>query len=121
MQKLFRSLIAIGALAGLAACGDDVTVANPVPDLTISGAPVTAIAIGSKVQLNANQAVTWTSSNAAVASVDATGLVTAVASGTASITATSSADATKKASVTITVTAAATNVRSVTVSPSSAT
>jgi len=35
MQKLFRSLIAVGGLAGLVACGDDVTVGGP--DFTISG------------------------------------------------------------------------------------
>ena len=120
MQKLFRSLIAVGGLAGLVACGDDVSVtAPPTPDLAISGAPVTAVQVGAKVQLSANQAVTWSSSAANVASVDATGLVTAAAAGTASITATSTADVTKKASVTITVTAPA--VRSVTVSPNAVT
>jgi Bacterial Ig-like domain (group 2) len=117
MQKLFRSLLAVGALAALAGCGDDVTVtAPPPPDLVISGAPVTAVQVGAKIQLSANQAVSWASSNAAVASVDASGLVSAVAAGTASITATSTADAAKQASVTITVVALA--VHSVTVSPS---
>jgi hypothetical protein len=117
MQKLFRSLIAVGGLAGLVACGDDVSVtAPPTPDLAISGAPVTAVQVGAKVQLSANQAVTWASSAANVATVDGTGLVTAVTAGTASITATATADVNKKASVTITVTAPA--VRSVEVSPS---
>jgi hypothetical protein len=120
MQKLFRSLIAVGGLAGLVACGDDVSVtAPPVPDLTISGAPVTAVQVGAKVQLSANQAATWASSAANVATVDGSGLVTAVAAGTASITATSTADVNKKASVTITVVALA--VRSVTVSPDAVT
>lgn len=118
MQKLFRSLFAVGALATLAACGDDVSVTQPNNPLTISGAPVTAIQVGAKVQLQASEAASWASSNATVASVDASGLVTANAAGTASITATATADANKKASVTITVTAPA--VRSVTVSPSSA-
>jgi hypothetical protein len=63
--------------------------------------------------------VTWASSAANVASVDANGLVTAAAAGTASITATATADVNRKASVTITVTAPA--VRSVTVSPSAVT
>jgi hypothetical protein len=122
MQKLFRSLLAVGALVGLAACGDDVTVPPAQsPPLTVSGAPVTAIAVGARVQLQASEPVSWASSNTAVATVDATGLVTAVAAGTASITATATADATKKASVTITVTAPPNQVRSVTVSPSSAT
>ena len=120
MQKLFRSLIAVGGLAGLVACGDDVSVtAPPVPDLTISGAPVTAVQVGAVVQLSANQAATWASSAAGVATVDGNGLVTAVAAGTASITATSTADVTKKASVTITVVAPA--VRSVTVAPDAVT
>jgi hypothetical protein len=116
MQKLFRSLIAIGGLAGLAACGDDVSVTGPT--LTISGAPVTAVQVGAHVQLSATEAVNWTSSAASVATVDATGLVTAVGAGTASITATATADVNRKASVTITVTAPA--VRSVTVTPANA-
>lgn len=56
----------------------------------------------------ASEEVTWTSDNAAVASVDAAGLVTAVAEGTASITATSVFDATRSDSITITVTVAGT-------------
>lgn len=118
MQKLFRSLIAVGGLVGLAACGDDVSITPPNNPLIVSGAPVTAVQVGAKVQLSANKAATWTSSASNVASVDATGLVTAAAAGTASITATSTADVNEKASVTITVTAPA--VRNVTVSPPNA-
>ena len=116
MRKLFRSLIAVGGLAGLVACGDDVTVGGP--DFAISGAPVTAIQVGAKVQLSANEAATWASSATNVATVDNTGLVTAVAAGSASITATSTANPDRKASVTITVTAPA--VRNVVVAPSNA-
>jgi hypothetical protein len=63
--------------------------------------------------------VTWASSAANVASVDANGLVSAAAAGTASITATATADVNRKASVTITVVAPA--VRSVVVSPAAVT
>lgn len=120
MQKLFRSLIAVGGLAGLVACGDDVSITPPpTPALTISGAPVTAISVGAVVQLSASEAATWASSAANVASVDGTGRVTAVAAGTASITATSTADVSRQASVTITVTAPA--VQSVTVAPAAVT
>jgi hypothetical protein len=119
MQKLFRSLIAVGGLAGLVACGDDVSVTEPPPPaFAISGAPVTAVQVGARVQLSATEAATWASSAANVATVDGNGLVTAVAAGTASITATSTVDVSRHASVTITVTAPA--VRSVTVSPSNA-
>jgi len=79
MQKLFRSLIAVGGLAGLVACGDDVSVTEPPPPaFAISGAPVTAVQVGAKIQLSATEAATWASSAANVASVDGNGLVTAV-------------------------------------------
>ena len=52
----------------------------------------------------ADKTVTWTSSNAAVATVDQNGKVTAVGAGTAVITAISNADNTKKAACTVTVT-----------------
>ena len=51
----------------------------------------------------ANKNVTWNSSNSAVAEVDANGLVTAVAAGSAIITATSEADNTKTATCTVNV------------------
>ncbi len=50
-----------------------------------------------------NKKVTWTSSNTAVAKVDASGNVTAVTAGTAVITATSAADANFKATCNVTV------------------
>lgn len=105
MHKLFRSLLAVGALTAFAACGDDVSITPPPPEgVTISGAPSTAIKVGDVVQLSANVPVTWTSAATNVASVDGTGRVTAIAAGVASITATSQEDATKSASVSITVT-----------------
>lgn len=52
---------------------------------------------------NASRDVTWTSSNPSVATVDATGKVTALANGTATITAASTKDSTIKSTATITV------------------
>ncbi len=51
----------------------------------------------------APETVAWSSDDDAIASVDADGVVTAVAAGTATITATSTFDATKSDSVTVTV------------------
>lgn len=87
-------------------------------DVQIEGVALdkTAIEIttGNTAQLSASvlpegspQGVTWSSSNSEVASVDEAGLVTAIAEGTAVVTATSSADSSKSASCTITVTASA--------------
>ncbi|HBO5236263.1 TPA: Ig-like domain-containing protein, partial [Pseudomonas aeruginosa] len=53
----------------------------------------------------ASQTVTWSTSDAAIATVNDTGLVTGVAVGTATITATSTADPTKTDTCAITVTA----------------
>lgn len=68
------------------------------------------ITTGNTAQLSASvlpegspQGVTWSSSNAEVALVDEAGLVTAIAEGTAVVTATSSADSSKSASCTVTV------------------
>jgi len=73
----------------------------------------TSVEEGATVQLtatiqptSADQGVTWASSDATKATVDATGLVTGVAAGSATITATSSSDGTKSDTCTVTVTAA---------------
>ena len=124
MQKLTRSLAMAGALAFagvLAGCGDDVTVSTPT---TVTVTPASAeLRVGETVTLTAsvtgdvaNKTVTWSSSDQAKATVDATGKVTAVAVGQATIIATSAADADAKASALITVTGRGVN--SVTVAPS---
>ena len=132
MQKLTRSLFALGVLAGLAACGDDVSVTEPppvTPAVTgISVSPQSATLIkGQTAQLSAvvtandpsvATTVTWSTSAATVATVSATGLVTAVGPGSATITATSTANANFKAGAQITVTGS--GVRSVAVSPNNA-
>ncbi|GAA6766383.1 hypothetical protein AAFH68_23250 [Flavobacterium sp. CGRL1] len=99
----------------------------PVVAVTgVSVSPTTAtVGLGSTQQLNAaiapanatNQNVTWTSSNTAIATVNASGLVTAVAAGTATITV-KTVDGNKTATSAITV--AAIPVSSAAVSPTSA-
>ncbi|SHG12190.1 Ig-like domain-containing protein [Flavobacterium johnsoniae] len=95
-----------------------------VTGVSVSPATVT-VGLGTTQQLNAaiapanatNQNVIWTSSNTAVATVNASGLVTAVAAGTATITV-KTVDGNKTATSAITV--AAIPVSSVAVSPTSA-
>ena len=132
MQKFTRSLFAVGAVLGLAACGDDVSVTPPqeplpagIASVTVSPAQVT-IAVGEKVILSASVAttqgtgspattVTWSSNNTAIASVAASGEVTGVAAGTTTVVATSTADNTKRGAAAVTVRAP--QVQSVTVQP----
>src|SRR5207253_2228205 len=101
-----------------------------VPVASVSVSPATAsVQTGQTVQLTATpkdasggalsgRTVTWASSNAAVATVSGTGLVTGVAAGSATITATSEG---KSGTSALTVTAAIAPVASVTLSPSPAT
>jgi Big-like domain-containing protein len=128
MQKLTRSLAMAGALAFagvLAGCGDDVTVSNPT---VVTVTPASAsIQVGGSVTLTAsvtgdiaNKTVTWSSSDASKATVDANGKVTGVAVGSATIIATSAGDANAKASALITVTAANKGVQKVEISPNNA-
>jgi uncharacterized protein YjdB len=53
-----------------------------------------------------DKAVTWTTTDETIATVDTTGKVTGVAAGTCNIVATSHADGTKKATCAVTITAA---------------
>jgi hypothetical protein len=124
MQRVVRSTLAgILAAAALVGCGDKVTVPPPTttpPDatvhsVTVSPAAVT-VAVGQKVTLAASvdagagvtvRTVTWTSSNTAVATVDATGVVTGVTVGTATVIAASAADPNVKGASAITVTGGA--------------
>lgn len=95
----------LGTALGLAllltvGCGGSTETPMPVPaQIVVSGADA-ALLPGATVQLSARVAsadgtviptatVTWSSTNAAVASVSGSGLVTAIAAGTTSITATS--------------------------------
>ena len=111
------------------ACGDGTTEPPPDPPrpttVTVSPATAELAALGATVQLSAQvqdqngqvmsgATVTWASSAAAVATVDASGLVTAAANGTATITATAGS---ASGSATVTV---AQVVSSVTVVPAEA-
>ena len=88
----------------------------PAPPVAVTGVEMknsTSITVGKTEQLTAivkpddatNKDVTWTSSAPYVATVSNNGLVTAIAEGDATITATSAADPTKSASCAVTVTA----------------
>lgn len=99
----------------------------PIPVTAIALNSTTTIAIGDSETLtiiytpadaNTGKAVTWTSSNTSVATVDNSGKVTGVAVGTATITATSTTDASITASCNVTVQAVA--VTSVSINPTSA-
>ncbi|MDR2449312.1 MAG: Ig-like domain-containing protein [Prevotellaceae bacterium] len=109
--------VAIGAATVTATAGNGVTATCAV---TVSAIPVTGVSLnktlttllqGATETLVATVApdnatdktVTWSSNADGIAGVDQTGLVTAVAIGAATITATSNADATKKATCVVTV------------------
>ena len=100
------------------------TVVVPVSGITVTSAGgVSSITTGSTLQLTAtvapadasNKAYTWTSGNASIASVDASGIVTGVSAGTITIRATSVADSSKYGSFSITITSSVVAVTGVTV------
>ena len=99
-KSLLSHLLILIFLA-LTTCGKDSPTGPPTPSsVTVTPASATLTAIGQTIQLYgvvdrngktiAGASVTWTSSNATVASVSPGGLVTAHQTGTATITATSS-------------------------------
>lgn len=116
MSKLYRSLLWSGLLvAGITACGDDVTIGGgEVTSVTVGPSGVT-LGVGATLQMAAavNAAsgvattVTWSTSNAGTASVSATGLVTGVAAGSVAITACSTVNTSVCGQATVTVTASA--------------
>lgn len=69
----------------------------------ITGAGTSQLAATVVVDTGTAQTVTWASSDTGVATVDASGLVTAVANGTTTVTATSTVDGTKSDSATVVV------------------
>jgi uncharacterized protein YjdB/beta-glucanase (GH16 family) len=108
-----------------------ITEAENCTNVAVTGITVSptsaSIASGTTQQLTAtinpsnasNKTVTWTSSNTSVATVNSSGLVTGVAAGSATITATTQ-DGAKTATSAISVTTANVAVTGVTVSPTSA-
>jgi uncharacterized protein YjdB len=109
------ALLALSSLT-FAACDDKTTDIAPLPvSVTVTpqtvnlqaGQTTTLVAV---VQNAANQNVTWTSANPAVATVNAQGQVTAVAAGTAVVTAASVQDPNARAAAAVVVTAAPTPV-----------
>ena len=135
-HRTIRTIIRLSALLAVVAlakgCGDgESPSAPPMPEparpttVTVSPATYELTALGATVQLSAEvrdqnnrvmagATVTWTSSASSVATVDASGLVTAAGNGTATITA-SAGSASGSAAVTVTQ-----SVASVEVSPATA-
>jgi len=122
MQPVVRStLLGLLSLAGLAACGDKLTITQPVPDTVVHGVTVSPstlpLTVGGKGILAASvdagagvtvRTVTWSSSDATIASVGTDGTVTAVKVGTATVKATSVADPTVSGAAAVTVTSTTT-------------
>ena len=140
MHKFYRSVLLTGMVAvGLAGCGDDVTVVDPPappppPAPTVKSISVTpdgtTLTVGQTRTFSAAvvadtgvaTTVTWSSSDAAVATVNATsGVATGVAPGSVGIKATSTVNPAVQGNATLTVVAAAVpTVTGVTVTPPSA-
>src|SRR5256884_254559 len=123
MAQTFRRLLAAAAVLLLATCHNEGPHA-PVASLAVAPQTLT-VGVGATAQLTATprdangaflagRSVTWASSNTAVATVNTTGLVTGVAAGQATITATSEGRS-GTAALTVVVTVA-----SVTVTPAPA-
>ena len=118
MKKIFFAIA--GALLLLCGCSSESASDVAVTSVTLSATSKT-IAVGDTFQLNAivapstayNKSVSWSSTDASVASVDAGGLVTGVKAGKANIVAAASDGSGKKASCAVTVEAAEVPVRSV--------
>ena len=112
MPPLFRSsLLGLATLTVLAACGDGST----TPTASVRGVAVTpnpaTVTAGQSITLTATvdaasgvaQTVTWASSDATIAAVDATGRVTGIQAGNVTVVATSTADVSRKGAAAITV------------------
>ncbi len=99
-------------VSGVAPTVTSVTVSPSSFTLDLSGTATKQLSATVNGTNNPSQGVTWASSNTAVATVSANGLVTAVAKGSATITATSTYDTTKSGQCAITVVKTGTTVLS---------
>lgn len=141
MNKVFRSMLLSGlAAVGLAACGDDVTIVDPPPPPppptpVVRSVEVTpdniSVAPGQTIQMTASvtadsgatPTITWSTSDAAKATVSTTGLVTVLTtatSGPVAIRATATANG-SSASDAATLNVVGTSVTAVTITPATAT
>lgn len=96
MKKIVSLVLVLVLALSLVACGKTATI-------TLDKSEHTFTAAGETVQIKAEskaESLVWTSSNESVAIVDATGLVTAVAPGTATITVSAGDDVTASCTIT---------------------
>jgi uncharacterized protein YjdB len=103
INKWKANMLAVATFAMLLiSCGDDEKFVVELPSLTVTPETLTLV-LGTKGTVGANIApVTWSSSAATVASVDpSSGEVTAIALGTATVTASGPNGATSTCSVTV--------------------
>ncbi len=114
MKHWIRGAALLASFATLAACGGPASGPGGPggPTTGITGVTVTpatgTVSVGGTLALSASvepadasQAVTWSTSTTAVATVDANGVVTGVGPATVTITATSQADSSRSASATL--------------------
>lgn len=104
--------LAVVVVLGASACGgsgspETITsvIAVSISPTSLQLVPGQSQPLAATVTGSSTTAVTWTSSNVAVARVDASGMVAAVAVGTATITATSNADPSRAAAAVVSVVA----------------
>lgn len=118
MQHVPRSaaiLLLSSLVVVLVACGQGTVPPNSVTKVTVSPATL-QLSVGGSGTLTAtvttngtaDLGVTWSSADAAIASVNASGVVTGVAAGSTTITATSKHDTSKKGTAQVTVTGGST-------------
>ena len=133
MLKFYRSVLAAGVVAlGLAACGDDVTVAPPggsggVTSVIVAPSSAT-VTVGGTITLTASvtadsgkTAVSWKSSDNTVATVDGNGNVTGVKPGSVTIVATSTTNTAISGAAAVTVVSMPSGINSFSLTPTSLT